>query len=95
MAMICQVHQGGVRGLPTWAARASISPWIVFEIPGSRSGDRKTVPNIPPTTANRRSKNRSSPFLYRDRKAIERMFGDRSRDFRRMPPGTTDQRRPF
>jgi len=53
------------------------------------------VPNIPPTTANRRSKNRSSPFLYRDRKAIERMFGDRLRDFRRMPPGTTDQRRPF
>lgn len=36
--------------------------------------------------ANRRGKNCFSPFLYRDRNAIERMFG-RLKDFRRI---TTD-----
>lgn len=41
-----------------------------------------TMPNIPPKT-NRRWTNCFSPFLYRDRNAIERMFG-RLKDFRRI-----------
>jgi len=41
-----------------------------------------TMPNIPPK-ANRRWKNCFSPSLYRDRNAIERMFG-RLKDFRRI-----------
>ena len=40
------------------------------------------APNIPPK-ANRRWKNCFSPALYRDRNAIERMFG-RIKDFRRI-----------
>ena len=44
--------------------------------------NRGTMPNIPPK-ANRRWKNCFSPFLYRDRNAIERMFG-RLKDFRRI-----------
>ena len=40
------------------------------------------MPNIPPK-ANRRWKNCFSPFLYRNRNAIERMFG-RLKDFRRI-----------
>ena len=43
---------------------------------------RGAAPNIPPKT-NRRWKNCFSPFLYRDRNAIERMFG-RIKDFRRI-----------
>lgn len=41
-----------------------------------------TAPNIPPRV-NRRWKNCFSPYLYRDRNAIERMFG-RLKDFRRI-----------
>lgn len=40
------------------------------------------APNIPPKV-NRRWKNCFSPYLYRDRNAIERMFG-RLKDFRRI-----------
>ena len=40
------------------------------------------APNIPPK-ANRRWKNCFSPYLYRNRNAIERMFG-RLKDFRRI-----------
>ena len=40
------------------------------------------APNIPPKT-NRRWKNCFSPWLYRHRNAIERMFG-RLKDFRRI-----------
>ncbi len=40
------------------------------------------APNIPPKS-NRRWKNCFSPVLYRDRNAIERMFG-RLKDFRRI-----------
>ncbi len=40
------------------------------------------MPSIPPK-ANRRWKNCFSPFLYRNRNAIERMFG-RLKDFRRF-----------
>ena len=40
------------------------------------------VPNIPPKS-NRRWKNCFSPYLYRKRNAIERMFG-RLKDFRRI-----------
>jgi len=40
------------------------------------------APNIPPKS-NRRWKNCFSPCLYRDRNAIERMFG-RLKDFRRI-----------
>lgn len=40
------------------------------------------APNIPPKV-NRRWKNCFSPVLYRDRNAIERMFG-RLKDFRRI-----------
>jgi transposase len=43
---------------------------------------RGVMPNIPPK-ANRRWKNCFSPYLYRDRNAIERMFG-RLKDFRRI-----------
>ena len=43
---------------------------------------RGAMPNIPPK-ANRRWKSCFSPFLYRDRNAIERMFG-RLKDFRRI-----------
>ena len=43
---------------------------------------RGAMPNIPPKT-NRRWKTCFSPFLYRDRNAIERMFG-RLKDFRRI-----------
>lgn len=39
------------------------------------------MPNIPPSV-NRRWKNRPSPFLYRNRSAIERRFG-RLKGFRR------------
>src|SRR5215210_2887362 len=41
-----------------------------------------TMPNIPPK-ANRRWKNFFSPVLYRNRNAIERMFG-RLKDYRRI-----------
>lgn len=44
--------------------------------------NQEAAPNIPPR-ANRRWKNCFSPFLYRDRNAIERMFG-RLKDFRRI-----------
>lgn len=43
---------------------------------------RGAAPNIPPK-ANRRWKNCFSPYLYRDRNAIERSFG-RLKDFRRI-----------
>jgi len=44
--------------------------------------DKGATPNIPPK-ANRRWKNCFSPYLYRDRNAIERSFG-RLKDFRRI-----------
>lgn len=44
--------------------------------------NRGAAPNIPPKI-NRRWKNCFSPVLYRDRNAIERMFG-RIKDFRRI-----------
>ena len=44
--------------------------------------ERGAMPNIPPK-ANRRWKNCFSPFLYRKRNAIERMFC-RLKDFRRI-----------
>jgi transposase len=44
--------------------------------------DRGAAPNIPPK-ANRKWKNCFSPFLYRNRNAIERMFC-RLKDFRRV-----------
>ena len=48
-----------------------------------RKIERKgATPNIPPK-ANRRWKSCFSPYLYRDRNAIERMFG-RLKDFRRI-----------
>lgn len=43
---------------------------------------RGSAPNIPPR-CHRRWKNCFSPFLYRGRNAIERMFG-RLKDFRRI-----------
>lgn len=44
--------------------------------------DAGSVPNIPPKS-NRKWKNCFSPYLYRGRNAIERMFG-RLKDFRRI-----------
>ena len=44
--------------------------------------ERGVLPNIPPKV-NRCWKNCFSPYLYRDRNAIERMFG-RLKDFRRI-----------
>ena len=44
--------------------------------------DRGAMPNLPPK-ANRKWKNCFSPFLYRNRNAIERMFC-RLKDFRRI-----------
>ena len=44
--------------------------------------DAGSVPNIPPKS-NRKWKNCFSPYLYRGRNAIERMFG-RIKDFRRI-----------
>jgi transposase len=44
--------------------------------------ERGAMPNIPPK-ANRKWKNCFSPFLYRNRNAIERMFC-RLKDFRRI-----------
>jgi transposase len=44
--------------------------------------ERGATPNIPPK-ANRKWKNCFSPFLYRNRNAIERMFC-RLKDFRRV-----------
>ena len=44
--------------------------------------DMGAVPNIPPKS-NRRWKNCFSPALYKNRNAIERMFG-RIKDFRRI-----------
>jgi transposase len=44
--------------------------------------ERDAMPNIPPK-ANRKWKNCFSPFLYRNRNAIERMFC-RLKDFRRI-----------
>ena len=46
------------------------------------------MPNIPPK-ANRKWKNCFSPFLYRNRNAIERMFC-RLKDFRRVATGMTE-----
>jgi len=46
--------------------------------------NKGVMPNIPPK-ANRHWKNCFSPFLYRNRNAIERMFG-RLKDFRRIAP---------
>jgi transposase len=43
---------------------------------------RGSAPNIPPRS-HRRWKNCLSPYLYRGRNAIERMFG-RLKDFRRI-----------
>jgi transposase len=43
---------------------------------------RGSAPNIPPRS-HRRWKNCFSPYLYRGRNAIERMFG-RLKDFRRI-----------
>ncbi len=43
---------------------------------------KRAAPNLPPK-ANRRWKRCFSPCLYRDRNAIERMFG-RIKDFRRI-----------
>ena len=43
---------------------------------------RGMLPNIPPKS-NRKWKNCFSPFLYKSRNAIERMFG-RLKDFRRI-----------
>ena len=43
---------------------------------------RGMLPNIPPKS-NRKWKNCFSPFLYKNRNAIERMFG-RLKDFRRI-----------
>jgi transposase len=50
-----------------------------------RVEDKGAMPNIPPKV-NRRWKNCFSPFLYRNRNAIERMFG-RLKDFRRIATG--------
>lgn len=47
-----------------------------------KAEERSAMPNIPPK-ANRKWKNCFSPFLYRNRNAIERMFG-RLKDFRRI-----------
>ncbi|SFK88352.1 Transposase [Methylocapsa palsarum] len=47
-----------------------------------RGEERSAMPNIPPK-ANRKWKNCFSPFLYRRRNAIERMFC-RIKDFRRV-----------
>ena len=47
-----------------------------------RIEDKGAAPNIPPK-ANRRWKCCFSPYLYRHRNAIERMFG-RLKDFRRI-----------
>lgn len=44
--------------------------------------ERGAMPNIPPK-ANRKWKNCFSPFLYRNRNAIERMFA-RLKDYRRI-----------
>ena len=49
---------------------------------GGRSKIKARCPTFRPK-ANRRWKNCFSPFLYRNRNAIERMFG-RLKDFRRI-----------
>jgi transposase len=48
----------------------------------SQIRERGALANIPPK-ANRKEKTSFSPFLYRDRNAIERMFC-RLKDFRRI-----------
>ena len=48
-----------------------------------KTDDMGTAPNIPPKVK-RRGKPCIAPALYRDRDAIERMFG-RIKDFRRIP----------
>ena len=50
--------------------------------------ERGATPNIPPK-ANRNWKNCFSPFLYRNRNTIERMFC-RIKDFRRIATDTTE-----
>jgi transposase len=50
--------------------------------PPPQNREQGAAPNIPPK-ANRRWKNCFSPYLYRDRNAIERMFG-RLKDLRRI-----------
>lgn len=52
-----------------------------------RIEDKGAAPNIPPK-ANRRWKCCFSPYLYRHRNAIERMFG-RPKTFAGSPPDTT------
>ena len=52
----------------------------------------EAAPNIPPKR-NRILKNCFSPVLYRDRNAIERMFG-RLKDFVEWQPDTTSSQRP-
>ena len=50
--------------------------------PSVARSSKGAAPNIPPKS-NRRWKNCFSPYLYRNRNAIERMFG-RLKDFRRI-----------
>jgi transposase len=64
----CKILHGD-RGYDTNAIREQIE-------------DRGALPNIPPK-ASRKWKNCFSPFLYRTRNAIERMFC-RLKDFRRV-----------
>ena len=67
------------RGKPRVDDRRVISGIVHVLKSGCRWID---APNIPPK-ANRRWKNCFSPYLYRSRNAIERMFG-RLKDFRRI-----------
>jgi transposase len=58
---------------------------VVADAIRRRVEDRGAAPNIPPK-ANRKRKSCLSPFLYRNRNAIERMFC-RLKDFRRVATG--------
>jgi Transposase DDE domain len=53
-----------------------------LSVPGKKIESKRDAPDIPPK-ADRRWKNCFSPWLYRRRNAIERMFG-RLKDFRRI-----------
>jgi hypothetical protein len=53
-----------------------------LSVPDKKIESKRAAPDIPPKT-DRRWKNCFSPWLYRRRNAIERMFG-RLKDFRRI-----------
>ena len=79
------VHRSGTAGTrQEWPIVGSWASGKVrqLSVPGKKIESKRAAPDIPPK-ADRRWKNCFSPWLYRRRNAIQRMFG-RLKDFRRI-----------